>query len=373
MKIFCVACSVQAYNLMQRFREKWLAQEPRSEVVCKVKCKALPELSETAELKELVGQQFAQADAILFFCAAGIAVRCIAPYIRHKSKDPAVLVLDETGKFCISLLSGHWGGGNELTERVSCLLGAIPVITTATDREGKFAVDVFAVKNDLVLTDWKTAKELSAAVLEGKTLGLVSELSVNGRLPGEIRQVQLGAPEQRQTGEVKQRQLVEAQPGLPAEAAQRSQGILISVKKRENPPFPITLQLIPKIVVVGIGCRRGTSSERLEKAVKSCLAENGILPEAVWKAASIDLKAEEEGILALCEKWGLPFETFPAEVLKRQTGDFSASAFVEQTTGVDNVCERSAVAAAAGKLICKKQVYDGVTVALAMAERSVTF
>ena len=122
-----------------------------------------------------VAQEFDHVDTIVFFAAAGIAVRSIAPCLNHKSVAPAVLVMDETGSFCISLLSGHMGGANELTQKLADWSGAVPVITTATDREGKFSLDDYARKHELVVTDWKLAKELSAAVLEGERIGLFVE------------------------------------------------------------------------------------------------------------------------------------------------------------------------------------------------------
>ena len=111
--------------------------------------------------------QFESADCVIFIGAAGIAVRSIAPFVQSKKRDPAVLVTDECGKFVISLLSGHLGGANELAYVAAAILQAIPVVTTATDIEGKFAVDVFAKKNNCHIFHMKEAKEVSAALLAG--------------------------------------------------------------------------------------------------------------------------------------------------------------------------------------------------------------
>ena len=118
------------------------------------------------------GEQFETADSIIFIGAAGIAVRSIAPFIQSKKKDPAVLVVDELGKFVISLLSGHLGGANELACLAADILQAIHVVTTATDLEGKFAVDVFAKKNNCHIFRMKEAKEVSAALLAGEHAAL---------------------------------------------------------------------------------------------------------------------------------------------------------------------------------------------------------
>ena len=129
------------------------------------------------------GEQFETADSIIFIGAAGIAVRSIAPFIQSKKKDPAVLVVDELGKFVISLLSGHLGGANELACLAADILQAIPVVTTATDLEGKFAVDVFAKKNNCHIFRMKEAKEVSAALLAGEKVGFYSEFPWEGELP----------------------------------------------------------------------------------------------------------------------------------------------------------------------------------------------
>ena len=126
---------------------------------------------------------FQTADALLFVCAAGIAVRAIAPWVKDKTTDPAVLVIDEAARFAIPLLSGHIGGANALARMLSEALGLTPVITTATDINDLFAVDVFASENHLRITDMGTAKAVSAALLSGTPVGFYSDLPVRGTLP----------------------------------------------------------------------------------------------------------------------------------------------------------------------------------------------
>lgn len=351
MKLFFIACSRRANELMNKAAGLWQERHPEDEIICKVKCKSLPDISERKSLTECVGEWFEKEDAFVFFGAAGIAVRCIAPCLGHKSTDPAVVVIDEGGSFCISLLSGHVGGANWLTRQLSALLGAVPVITTATDREGKFAVDVFAKENNFVLTDWKRAKEISALILEGGTIGFLADASFAFAWEGEIP---------------KQLRLTGAEEKL-------REGIWISPCRMDQQPFPLTLQLIPRIITVGIGCRRNVPKEKIAQAVESCLLENRILFQAVGRVASIDLKSREEGLLAYCEEKGLPFQTFSAKELEAQNGEFTGSGFVKQVTGVENVCERSAVAASGGSLLCGKRVYDGVTVALAAGKGRIVF
>ena len=339
-----VACSGQAYALMKQLEKEWKQSQPDTEIICIVKCSTLPEISSEKSLTEYVGEWFDKVDAIVFISAAGIAVRCIAPYLKHKSKDPAVVVMDETGKFCISLLSGHAGGANELAERIADLSGALPVITTATDREHKFAVDVFAKKNGLLITDWEMAKKISVQILAGKRIGFCSDMPIEGSVPAEIAMEE------------------------PAQT-----GIWVSYKAFSSYLYEETLQLVPRSITIGIGCRKDTPEGKIEKAVERCLEEQNIRFQAVERMASIDLKKEEKGILSYCERKGIPFVTYPAGRLKEIEGSISESAFVEQTTGVPNVCERSALAASEGSLLCGKKIYDGVTIALAEKKGSVKF
>ena len=271
-------------------------------------------------------RMFQKMDAILFVGACGIAVRSIAPYVKSKKTDPAVLCMDEQGKFVISLLSGHIGGANELTEEVAAVTGAVPVITTATDVNHKFAVDVFAVKNHCEICEMELAKETAALLVDGKTVGFCSRFPVEGTKPEEL---------------------------IPEEAAKPSMGICITTSE-EDSPYERTLHLIPKVITVGIGCKKNTPAGRIEEKVLAALAAAGISPKAVRQAASIDLKAQEPGILQLVEKYGWQYRTFSAEELETAEGEFTPSPFVKKITGIDNVCERSAVLAG-GRLIKKKK------------------
>ncbi len=312
------------------------------------KSRYMGEEGQTSQVKESVGQwtgeNFSRMDALIYVGACGIAVRSIAPHIRHKTTDPAVVVVDERGKFSISLLSGHIGGGNDLAQTVAEIIGAQPVVTTATDLNGVFAVDVFAKKNGCHISDMKYAKEASAQLLAGKPVGFVSDFSWEGRLPEGLT--------------------AEGRPDL---------GIAVTVSRKEQ-PFLDTLYLIPKIITVGIGCRKGISVAAVEEAVRSAADSMQIPLDAFEQAASIDLKKDEAGIVECCRKWNLPYRTFSAEELRALAGTYTPSPFVKSIAGVDNVCERSAVLASGnGKLILRKTVREGVTVALATRAWSPAF
>lgn len=303
------------------------------------------------DLKEWTRKRFIDSDAIIFVGATGITVRTIAPFVKDKRQDPAIIVLDERGQFCIPLLSGHIGGANELAAWLAKQIKATPVVTTATDVYGKFAVDVYAAKNNMTLSNMTYAKEVSASLLSGYPVRLQSDFPVEGKLPeGFVWD-----------GELK--------PENPDEV---SLGISIS-PSYQNKYFDHCLWLIPRCITIGIGCRKGTSAERIEKLVMEVLKEQYLYPEAVCQVATIDLKADEPGLLQFCEAYQLPLKTFTAGELKEAEGEFSNSKFVEAITGVDNVCERSAVLAGDGELFVKKTCGDGVTCACVRKDWRISF
>ena len=131
---------------------------------------------------------------------------------------------------------------------------------------------------------------------------------------------------------------------------------------RRHPP----LSLAPRVLTLGIGCRRGTAKETLERCFAALCAECRLWPESFSGAASIDLKADEAGLLAFCAAHGWALRTFGAEELRRVPGRFTASAFVERRTGVDNVCERAAVLCGQGELLVRKRAAEGVTFAVVL-------
>ena len=294
-------------------------------------------------LSQWTGKMFAEKRAMIFVSATGIAVRAIAPWIRDKMTDPPVVTVDEGAQFVIPLLSGHVGGANELARHIADWLEAVPVITTATDVNGKFAVDLFASAYHMTIIDRKEAKNISAAVLEGKQIGVFSDLPIK-KLPD---------------GVVMDRWCEE--------------NICITVK---DPSFPEKkasyLRLVPRAVVLGVGCRRGTDPEFMKEKVFALLKEHGIDPAAVKAIASVDVKQDEPAVLGLkqvfdgeCLHQPCEQRFYTPEQLNQVPGDFKESAFVKKQIGVGNVCERSACAAG-GKLLVEKQAGDGITLAAAL-------
>ncbi|MBC8569292.1 cobalt-precorrin 5A hydrolase [Zongyangia hominis] len=311
-----------------------------------IKMKDLPPLPlrpVNAPCAQWAGERFGECDALIFVGACGIAVRAVAPWVKDKARDPAVLVLDEGGKYVISLLSGHLGGANELARLIARITGGEPVITTATDGRGVLAVDRWAQEHGFALGDLKAAKAVSAALLAGKPVGVYSDLPLPLLLPRGM--------EKAEGGEV---------------------GVAFSLDEGVR-PFDVTLPLIPRAVILGIGCRRGTQASAVEEAVNAALAEAGVSKKSVCGVATIDLKAGEPGLLCFCESWGVPLTAFSAGELAGVPGEYTASAFVKEMVGVDNVCERAAVLASGGKLLFPKRGMDGVTVAAALQKIEITF
>lgn len=279
-------------------------------------------------------------DALIFIGATGIAIRAIAPCVASKRSDPAVICMDEAGRFVIPVLSGHIGGANALATHLSEALGATPVITTATDVNGRFSVDTWATRHHMVISSMALAKRVSAAILEGDVPFWSDAERPEALAPGLVWS---------NTGKL---------------------GICVSTRNVQ--PFDSTLLLIPKALRLGIGCRRDTPVEALRAAVDETLNMYKLRPEAIVEAASIDVKADEEGLLTLCRERNWPVRFYSADALNAVQGSFSKSEFVSRTVGVDNVCERAA-AAGGGQIIVPKTAKNGVTVAVAEMKWGIEF
>ena len=325
------------------------------------------------------GEAFAQGcDGIVFVGACGIAVRAVAPYVASKMHDPAVVCVDEAGRWAISLLSGHVGGANDLARRVARIVGATPVVTTATDVRGAFAIDEWAARCGLVIANPQLIKRVSGALLEGGHVGVCvgRQVSLTGELPaGFVREECAGGTDNaggtNDAGDIRKPCPAGAAPDS-ADAVRALHAHVHIGPELPGESDPDTLHLITRNTVVGVGCRRGCEPAILQDSVEAALAGLGLAPEAVSTLATIDLKAAEPAVVELAAKHGWRLRTFSAQALAAQGGDFASSEFVRTHVGVDNVCER-ALACCGAVRVLNKQAYQGTTVAVGLVPEVLSF
>ncbi len=298
---------------------------------------------------EWAGEQMRQKHALLFIGACGIAVRSIAPHITDKLHDSPVLVMDEKGKYVIPVLSGHMGGANELARALALALGAEPVITTATDLNNQFAIDLFAGKNELAVMNKDGIVKVSAKVLAGEKITVSVE-------PGHLDE----------RGQLPEYVVTEEYP-----PSQKADVVITSEEKA----FEAAIWLRPKEYVIGIGCRKGKEEPEIDEFIKKHLDGAGISPGQIAALSSIDVKKEEPGLLAWSRKKNIPFFTYTADELMQTEGEFHTSEFVQKQVGADNVCERAALRACGpdGEIVYEKHAENGMTVAIARRKWRVSF
>ena len=324
MKLRLLAFTQRGYDLALRLGEKLGGQASRC--------------GRDGTLEEWTAEGFRSGEPLVFVGAVGIAVRAIAPFVKSKTSDPAVVAVDEGGTYAIALLSGHLGGANDLARQIAGVSQAQAIITTATDVHGLFPVDQWARRQGLRVENPERIKLVSSKVLAGEPILVKSAWPIGGTAPAGVQQ----------TREEPCDVDISCHPGLGN-----------------------ALHLVPRVAVLGVGCKRGTPQQALEQAFANLLAREELSPLAVGKVCSIDLKKDEPGLLAFCEAHSLPLETYSAGELAAVPGEFPASDFVRRVTGVDNVCQRAAAlgsADGAERLLGEKYQREGVTMALALGE-----
>lgn len=342
-KLCIISFTKNGNELAKQVKSRFFEAETPYEISIFTVKKEVSDAAYVEDLKEWTKECFFAQHAILFIGACGIAVRTIAPFLESKLTDSPVLVMDEKGQFVIPILSGHVGGANEIAMEIANLLDTTtPVITTATDVTNQFSIDVFAKKHDLSLADKDGIAKVSSKVLEKKKLSVAVAKEYASQV--DVRIGTYGRNQEdckKETGESETKSL---------------------------------LTLVPREYILGIGCRKGKEDELLEAFANKCLEEAGITWEQVRLIASIDRKKEEHAILALAHKKGIPFVVFDAETLMQVKGEFQGSSFVKEQVGVDNVCERAAIAAGKDgvELVKRKQAENGMTLAIAKEEWRLT-
>lgn len=269
---------------------------------------------------------------IIFISSTGIAVRLSAPFLQDKTHDPAVVVVDDLGRFAISLVSGHIGGANELARRIAEILNCQPIITTASDGRGIEAIDLFAQRHDLFIENLEDAKTITAMMVGDKPIKLISEIPVT----------------------LNYQQVVEQNP---------AGCIYVTSQKYVECALPHCL-LRPKNLNVGIGCKRGKTQEEILKAIRQIFQVHNLSLNSIKTFATIDRKRGETGLLDICKTLQRPLKCFTKEEIQQVQYRFPASSLVQSKVGVSAVCEPCAYLAG-GKIIVGKTIIDGVTVAVA--------
>lgn len=358
MKIYAAAFSEQGRDLIRKIRDIPLSiQYGGIKLIyggARVDEQTTLSIRQGEPLEQWTAKAFAEGAPIIFSGAMGIAVRALAGVIDSKKTDSPVLVVDEQGEFVIPLLSGHLGGANELAVQLADALGARPVITTATDVNGLFAVDVFARRNNLSIADTSGIGKVSAKLLRGEPVYMAVEDTKPEELPAQGMPAEIiPLPWRTQENE-----WINEQPDI------------VVCSAGDTDRYPDALVLTWRDYVLGLGCRKGKTADEMLTVLKNAQENNVLNLEQIAAVASIDRKKEEPGLLELVQRIRRPFYVFSSEELRALPGDYTPSSFVAQTVGVDNVCERAAVAAAGGgQIVVPKTAGDGMTYAVAKLSR----
>jgi cobalt-precorrin 5A hydrolase/precorrin-3B C17-methyltransferase len=300
------------------------------------------------ELSNLVAANWNAFGAHIFLCACGIAVRTIAPFLRKKSIDPAIVVCDETGSHAISLAGGHLAGANRLSRRIARITGGEAIITTATDIGGLTAFDELAAIEGWRIENPDEILRYNAALLEGENIHLAIPETVFRRHYAKSEHL-FHAP---------------AAPGAEAELTVLFDPPADQFSEARVPP----LVLRPAPFVLGIGCRRGVEAARITEAFARFASECGIRATNIRMAASCERKRNEPGLLEFTSALGVPIR-FYSESLLTEIAVPSPSAKVREKIGTASVCEAAAILASGGPIAFPKRKYGNVTFALATTER----
>ncbi|MEE8168684.1 MAG: cobalt-precorrin 5A hydrolase [Candidatus Hydrothermarchaeales archaeon] len=290
----------------------------------------------------LVEEAFRSYDALVFVMALGIVVRTISGLISDKRSDPAVVAVDEKGRHVISVLSGH-RGANELTREIAAHLGSDPVITTATDVQGKPSVEDIARMYKLVIDEESQLKEVNAAIVNDKEVGVHIDLDSNFNLSLHL------------SGNMS-----------ICDSPNDFDALVIITNKIYGETKQPRAVLRPRNLVVGIGAKKGISSKTVLDAIAQSFETAELSMGSIAALATADFKAGERGIVKAAHALAVPLLPVSSELIRENEGLFKGSREVKAKVGVSAVCEPSAVLAGKGaKLIQGKTKFAGVTIAIA--------
>lgn len=295
---------------------------------------------------QAIAKLFTEVDVLICIMATGIVVRSIAPVVVDKTADPAVIVMDEKATNVISLLSGHLGGANEITQKIAQLMGANPVITTATDVQGVSALDSIAQS----VNGWRPElrpliKPFNSYLAQKKTVYFYQEKE----WVTDVKGMKVLQPEE-----------------LNSVLAGKDPLILLTTQNYSTQRDNLAV-IYPKPYILGVGARKDVVPECFKEGFKLFCEQEAIHPNEIAKIVSIDVKKEERAILALAKELSCPFETFSKEELQTVASKYPQSEFVKKTVGVGSVALASADLASGGQVLTERFAKEGCTYALANA------
>lgn len=297
----------------------------------------------SSDIKELVSLVYYRYETLLFIMASGIVIRLIAPLMESKLIDPAVLVMDDKGQNIVSLLSGHIGGANQKAKELSSIIGARPIITTSSDINGKMAVDTFAQGHNLIIDNYISAKDITARIVNEEKICIINEADID----------------------IEEDYLCENVIIDLVENINDYQGVIyISTRDniKVNVPF---VQLIPKVIVLGIGCKKDTKSQDIIEFIEQVTSQAHISVKAIKTITSVDVKRNEKGIIEVCKLLNVRFHVITRAQIAKVEELFTSSDFVKKTIGVGNVCEACGyISSLRGTCILKKRALKGITLSV---------
>ena len=301
------------------------------------------------DLKEVVTELWRGADGLVFIMATGIVVRMIAPLLKSKETDPAVVVMDDAGTFSISLLSGHLGGANELAGRCALISGARPVITTATDVNKLPSFDMLAKEQGWVIDNISGIKTLNRLMLDGERIAVLDH-------GGQTRDWFRGRAN-----------LCFFETFSEVLASGARGFLLVTNRHTPHQAQPDNLLILrPRNLVLGIGCNRNTSLDEIDEFVGAHLRRIFLSLKSVSRIATAAAKREEIGLLAFAERYDIPLCFYESEELNRVTVPSCPSPHAMAAIGANGVAEPAALLASeGGRLLLKKVKSANVTLAVA--------
>ncbi|MCD4721368.1 MAG: cobalt-precorrin 5A hydrolase [Desulfobacula sp.] len=293
------------------------------------------------KLSKEILQQFNKFSGHIFIFSTGIAVRIIAPLLKSKTIDPAVVIADDNGNHAISLISGHLGGANALTKKIAPIINALPVITTATDTNQLPSIDLIAKDRGLYIETPQNIKVINMAFLMGKPISLYDPLGfINNNLPNTFRTDTINTDPSKKK-------------------------IFCSYESKNVSRE--TLILRPPVISIGIGCNRGTKCEEIKLFLLLVLKNEGLSVNSIDRFATTDIKKDEPGLLALSKEMRIQIDFYDKKDLNSVKTIETPSKMVEKHLGVKSVCEAAAILSANnGKLIVPKKKNKDVTIAVAI-------